>query len=76
MADPLHDFAAGLAGQIVERRIPRAAFADAGGYLDQFVIGEGAIHFLHHTRGQAGISQHDHRTQRMAQSAQMFLLFL
>ena len=43
MADPLHDFAAGLAGQIVERRIPRAAFADAGGYLDQFVIGEGAI---------------------------------
>ena len=76
IADPLHDFAAGLPGQIIERRIARGAFADAGGDLDQFVIGEGSIQFLDHARGQAGISQHDERVQRMPQTAQMFLLFL
>jgi len=63
-------------GQSVERRVARAAFSDAGGHLDQFVIREGAIQFLHHSQGYAGISQHDDRVQRVPQAAQMFLLFL
>ena len=40
------------------------------------MIGEGAVQFLDHARGQAGISQHDQGVQRVAQTAQMFLLFL
>lgn len=76
VADPLHDFAGGLPGQIIERHVARAAFPDAGGHLDQFVIDEGAIQFFHDVRGQAGISQHDEGVQRVPQTAQMFLLFL
>jgi hypothetical protein len=76
VADTLHDFAGRLPGQIIERRVPRAAFPDPGGHLDQFMIGEGAIQFLHDVRSQAGISQHDDGAQGVAQTAQMFLLFL
>src|ERR1700735_1120034 len=47
IADTLHDFAGGLPGQIIERRIPCAALPDPRGHLDQFVIGKGAIQFLH-----------------------------
>ena len=59
IADPLHDFAGGLLGESFERCVACAAFPDAGGHLDQFMIGEGAIQFLHDVWGQAGISQHD-----------------
>lgn len=59
IADPLHDFAGGLLGESLERCVPCAAFPDPGGHLDQFMIGEGAIQFLHDVWGQAGISQHD-----------------
>ena len=76
IADTLHDFAGGLPGQIIERRVPRAAVPDPRGHLDQFMIGEGAIQFLHDVWGQAGISQHDDGAQGVAQTAQMFLLFL
>jgi hypothetical protein len=76
IADTLHDFAGCLLGQIIERRLARGALPDPGGHLDQFVIGEGAIQFLHDVRGQAGISQHDNGLQRVPQAAQMFLLFL
>jgi hypothetical protein len=59
IADTLHDLAGSLLGQIIERCVPSAALPDPGGHLDQFMIGEGAIQFLHDVWGQAGISQHD-----------------
>jgi len=76
IADSLHDFAGGLLGKGLERRVARAALPDARGHFDQFVIGEGALQFFHDVRGQAGISQHDDRAQGVAQAAQMFLLLL
>jgi hypothetical protein len=76
IADTLHDLAGRLLGENLERCVPRAAFPNPGGDLDQFMIGEGAIQFLHDVWGQAGISQHDDGAQRVAQTAQMFLLFL
>jgi hypothetical protein len=76
IADTLHDFAGCLLGENLERRVALGAFPDPGRHFDQFVIGEGAIQFLHDVRGQAGISQHDNGLQRVPQAAQMFLLFL
>jgi hypothetical protein len=64
-----------LPSQIIERRIALAALPDPGRHLDQFVIGQGAIQFLHDVWRQAGISEHDNRLQRVPQAAQMFLLF-
>ena len=60
----------------LERSIPRAPVPDPGRHFDQFVIGERALQFLHHPWGQAGISQHDNGAQGVAQTAQIFLLFL
>ena len=76
MADSLHEFGSGTAREQRQCYIAGIALPDSSAYLDQFMIGQGAIQFRHHGVGQPGVAEHHDRVHGMREAAQVLLLFL
>ena len=70
MADALHQRRAGAAGEFADHRVADFAIAAADLYLDQLVVFQRAIDFVHHRVGQALATDLQHRLQFMRLATQ------
>src|SRR5882757_9402918 len=75
MTDPLHELAGRTAREQRQRIVAGIAFSDSGAYLDQFMVGQGAIQFRDHRIGEPGVAEHDDGVHGMREAAQVLLLF-
>jgi hypothetical protein len=74
VADSLDECARRALGQQVECRVAIVPFTHPGTNLDQFVVGEGAVHLSDDRVGEAVVAKGDDRIQGMPEAAQVFLL--
>ena len=74
MADDLHDFGIGTRAHVLDRLGARFAIVAGEFHLDQLVMVERTVELLEQCRCDALLTDHDDRTQRVRQCAQMVFL--
>ena len=75
MTDALHQFRRRARRQGGQGLIANIPLADSSADFDKLMVGEGAVQFVDHAVGEAGVAEHHDGAEGMCQAAQMFLLF-
>jgi hypothetical protein len=75
IANPLHQRALGLLGQLIEHGVARFAVTHACSNFDEFVGAERNLELLRHGCGQAALADHHNGLASVSQAAQILSLF-
>ena len=75
IADALYELRGGFRAYLTDQAIPRLPVADGDAHLEQFMAVEREIEFIADRGGIAGVADHDHRFEFVAEAAQVVFLF-
>jgi 23S rRNA (uridine2552-2'-O)-methyltransferase len=75
MTDALHQFGRRARARLARACVANIPLADSSADFDEFVVGEGAVQFVDHAVGEAGVAEHHDGTQGCAKRRRCFFCF-